>query len=309
MRLATTEQSREIENITSQEFEISFELLMECAGSGAAREIDQSFFPELRKGQISVVCGPGNNGGDGLVVARHLHSIGYRDLTVFLVAPEDKTSELFKKQLKRAENIGLKIVDLVAHPQKLSQLESSKVIIDAIFGIGITRKIEEPYDSIIRLINRVKAPIISLDIPSGLDSDRGFVLGNAVRATMTITFGLAKPGFFVFEGPLHVGRLRVLSIGFPYEVLRRVAVTHFGFHERLARRYLPTRAENSNKSDHGHLVVLAGSAGKFGAGVLCASAAYRMGAGYVTFASFDNPQEVIKDIPEVYTVNVEDEKI
>ncbi len=309
MRLATTEQSRQIEEITQSDYGIDYELLMECAGHGAAREIDQAYFPELKKGAIAIVCGPGNNGGDGLVVARHLHSMGYRDLTVYLVAEKDKRSALFHKQLERADVSGLRIVDLVESPEKTDQLNGAKIIIDGIFGIGLARKIEDPYDSIVSLINRLKVPIISLDIPSGLNADRGYVFGNAVRASMTITFGLAKPGFFVGEGPLHVGRLRILPIGFPYEVLRRVAVTHFGFHERLARRYLPSRSETSNKSDHGHLLVLAGSEGKWGAGILCATGAYRMGAGYVTFASFDNPKEVLKEIPEVYTAKIEDEKI
>ncbi len=309
MRLATTEQSRSIEDITQRDYGVDFELLMEAAGSGAAREIDQAYFPELKKGSIGILCGPGNNGGDALVVARHLHSMGYRDLDVYTLAPAGKTSALFKKQMARAELCGIRLIDLIAHPEKTPQIQGANIIIDGLFGIGLTRKIEDPYDSIVSLVNRLKVPVVSLDIPSGLDADRGYVLGNAIRANMTITFGLAKPGFFVAEGPLHVGRLRVMPIGFPYEVLRRVAVTHFGFHERLARRYLPTRAENSNKSDHGHLLVLAGSEGKWGAGILCASGAYRMGAGYVTFASFDNPKDVLKDIPEVYTAKVDDEKI
>jgi ADP-dependent NAD(P)H-hydrate dehydratase / NAD(P)H-hydrate epimerase len=309
MRLATTEQSRQIEEITQSDYGIDFELLMESAGSLAAREIDQAYFPELKKGEISILCGPGNNGGDGLVVARHLHSMGYRDLTVYTVAPKDKKSILFKKQFERAELSGIRVIDLIANPEKTDQILGSKIVIDGLFGIGLTRKIEDPYDSIVSLINRLKVPVVSLDIPSGLDADRGYVLGNAVRASMTITFGLGKPGFFVGEGPLHVGRLRILPIGFPFEVLRRVAVTHFGFHERLARRYLPTRSETSNKSDHGHLLVLAGSEGKWGAGILCATGAYRMGAGYVTFASFDNPKDVLKEIPEVYTTQIDDENI
>lgn len=309
MRLATTEQSREIEDITQRDYGVDFELLMEAAGSGAAREIDQAYFPELKKGNIGIICGPGNNGGDALVVARHLHSMGYRDLNVFLMAPKSKISELFAKQYERAELSGIRLIDLIKNPEKTDQIQTSNIIIDGLFGIGLTRKIDDPYDSVVSLINRLKVPVVSLDIPSGLDADRGYVLGNAVRANMTITFGLAKPGFFVAEGPLHVGRLRVMPIGFPFEVLRRVAVTHFGFHERLARRYIPSRSETSNKSDHGHLLVLAGSEGKWGAGILCATGAYRMGAGYVTFASFDNPKDVLKDIPEVYTAKVDDEKI
>jgi NAD(P)H-hydrate epimerase len=126
---------------------------------------------------------------------------------------------------------------------------------------------------------------------------------------MTITFGLAKPGFFVNEGPSRIGRLRVLSIGFPFEVFRKTAVSHFGFNEKLARRYLPRRKDTSNKTDHGHLIVFAGKSGTWGASVLTASAAYRMGVGYVTLASFEEPVDAIKTLPEVLTARADDPKI
>ena len=126
---------------------------------------------------------------------------------------------------------------------------------------------------------------------------------------MTLTFGLAKPGFFVSEGPLHTGRLRVLPIGLPHEVLRGVATTCFGFSERLARRYLPRRKETSNKSDHGHLMVFAGSEGTWGAALLTASSAYRMGLGYVTLVSEEDPTEVLSSVPEILTARLSDPKI
>ncbi|MDZ4662670.1 MAG: NAD(P)H-hydrate dehydratase [Pseudomonadota bacterium] len=309
MRLATIDQSREIEKITEKEYLLSAEVLMETAGSGAAREINQAYYPELTKGGVAVVCGPGNNGGDALVVARHLHSMGHRDLDVYFLAPAKKRSKLFKHQLKRAELMGLRLIDLEANPKKMAGLESASLIIDGVFGIGLKSKVQEPFETLIDSINRARTPVVSLDVPSGLDADRGLVLGSSVRAEMTVTFGLGKPGFFVHEGPLHVGRLRVLSIGFPFELLRRVAVTHFGFHERLARRYLPERKDTSNKSDHGHLLVVAGSKNSWGAGVLCANAAFRVGVGYVTFASFENPSTIVSEIPEVYTASLLDAKV
>ena len=309
MRLATIEQMREVEEIADKVYSLSGEILMETAGSGAAREIDQAFYPELKKGPLSIVCGPGNNGGDGLVVARHLHSMGHRDLTVFFVAPEKKRSELFSIQFKRAELMGLRLVNLQQFPEKVEQIEASHLVVDAVFGIGLERDIKDPYEDLVNVINRAKAPVVSLDIPSGIDGNRGKVLGTAIRAEMTITFGLAKPGFFVCEGPLHVGRLRILPIGFPLEVLRGVAVTYFGFNERLARRYLPSRPAAANKSDFGHLLVIAGSPGTWGAAVLAATSAYRVGAGYVTLASFEDPSEVVGTIPEVLTARVDDEKI
>ena len=123
---------------------------------------------------------------------------------------------------------------------------------------------------------------------------------------MTVSFGLAKPGFFVADGPTRVGRLRVLPIGFPFEVLTEVATTHSAFDERQAQHHLPHRKNRSHKSDHGRLLVCAGSEGHWGAGVLAASSAYRMGAGYVIWASDTLPSKQIIDIPEVMTATIDE---
>jgi hydroxyethylthiazole kinase-like uncharacterized protein yjeF len=306
MRIATVEQSREIDRLAQSEYNLTAEILMESAGSGAAREIEQAFFPELKRGLIGIVCGPGNNGADGLVVARHLHSSGHRDIAVFLVAPRRSRSELFALQLDRVDRQGIRVVDVIENPDQLSRLRSCPLIVDGLFGLGFRTPIEEPYSGVIEMMNSAKATVVSLDTPSGLDADRGSVSGIAVRASMTVTFGLAKAGFFVNEGPARVGRLRVLPIGFPFELFRKVATTHFGFNEKLARRYLPKRKDTSNKSDHGRVVVFAGRPGMWGAGLLTSVSAYRMGVGYVTLATFENASEVLKSSPEILTARADD---
>lgn len=309
MRLATIDQAAQIDELSQKVYGLSDEVLMESAGCLATREIDLTFLPELTRGAVAVVAGPGNNGGDALVVARHLHSSGHRNLNVLLAAPSKNRSEMFKLQLKRAELQGLRIFDGLDEPAHLELIRSATLVVDGLFGIGLNRAISDPYLRVIEVMNSSKAPKVSLDTPSGLNAGSGRIEGLAVRAAMTISFGLAKPGFFVSEGPAHTGKLRVLSIGFPYEALRGVATSHFLFTEKLARRYLPIRRESSNKSDHGHLVVMAGSPGYWGAGILASSAAYRMGSGYVTWASFESPQEVLKEIPEVLTAHVHDDSI
>jgi len=309
MRLATVEQAAQIDEISQKVYGLTGEVLMESAGCAAAREIDLTFLPELTRGSVAVVCGPGNNGGDALVVARHLHSAGHRDLQVFLLAPKDSRSELFRLQLQRAELQGLRLIDLEEVPGRAEQIKSSELIIDGLFGIGLKRKIEEPFLRVVETMNASKAPKVSLDTPSGLNADTGRVEGVAVKAALTVTFGLAKPGFFVSEGPGHVGKLRILPIGFPYEALRGIATTHFLFNERLARRYLPARQETTNKSDYGRLLVLAGREGYWGAGVLSSASAFRMGAGYVQWASFTAPYEALKEIPEVLTGVIDDEAL
>lgn len=299
MRLGTVRQCQRIDELSQQAYDLSSEILMESAGCLASRELEQSYFPEISKGPIAVVCGPGNNGGDGFVVARHLHSRGHRDLTVFQLADQNRCSKLVQAQKKRAELQGLKVIDLVSNPSRLDDLASHTLIVDGLFGIGLSRPVEGEYLRLIDALNSSKGLKVSLDTPSGLHCDTGRVQGSTVRADMTLSFGLAKPGFFVGDGPHHVGRLRTLSIGFPFKALRATATTHFLFNERLARRYLPKRKNQTNKSDHGRLLVAAGSEGLWGAGILCSTSAYRMGVGYVFWVSTQAPTEELKQVPEV----------
>ncbi len=284
MRLATIEQSRELDMLSKKVYGVPGELLMESAGALSAKEIIQSYFPELKKGSVYIICGPGNNGGDGLVLARHLHSSGYRNVNILTLAPFEKSSPLFKQQLNRVELFSIKVFDLLKNPEKMEKLRSASLVVDALFGIGLSSSLEDKYLKIVDFINAVKVPVVSLDCPSGLNCDQGTALNAVVKASMTLSFGLAKPGFFVGDGPAAVGKLRVLSIGYAYESLRGVATSHFAFTDKLARRYLPRRGTNTNKSDHGHVLVFAGSEEMPGAGILSATSAYRMGAGYVTWA-------------------------
>jgi ADP-dependent NAD(P)H-hydrate dehydratase / NAD(P)H-hydrate epimerase len=309
MRLATVEQSREIESLAQKVYGLPSELLMECAGALAAREIQQSFFPELTRGMTAIVCGPGNNGGDGLVIARHMHSAGHRDLVVFVLAGKKKNG-LLKLQFKRAEAQGLRVVDITgAASKKLEQIKSATLVVDALFGIGLKKEIKGEFRKAVEIMNSSMAPKVCVDTPSGLDADTGIVSTIAVKAAMTVTFGLAKPGFFVGDGPHHVGRLRVLPIGFPHEAIRGVATTHFLFNDKLAKRYLPIRRENSNKSNYGRLLVYAGSAGKWGAAVLASVSGYRIGAGYVTLAGNDLPPQILSESPECLTASLHDEEV
>jgi ADP-dependent NAD(P)H-hydrate dehydratase / NAD(P)H-hydrate epimerase len=285
MRLVTAAQMKEIEGRSAEEFDLSAENLMEVAGALAAREIQQAFLPELSRHRVAVICGPGNNGGDGLVVARHLYAMGFLSLQVFYWAPEKKRSKLFRVQLTRAVKQGIRIVDLEAEPKRIPEIAEFGVIIDGLFGIGLQRTVEDRPLEIIRTVNSSQATVASLDIPSGLSSDSGAVMGDAVRAAMTLTFGLAKSGLYVGDGSSYTGRVRILQIGLPRRLFREVAHTHFAFNERLARRWLPTRKERSHKAQHGHLLVIAGSPGMWGAAQLSTEAAYRIGAGYVTLAA------------------------
>lgn len=313
MRLATSQQSRKIDRHSQEIYNLSAEILMESAGALAACEIAQSFFPEISQGLTTVICGPGHNGGDGWVLARHLYSMGHKNLRVLRLDSRRGSRNGTKTQRERVQKLGIQILTFGKHGKNNEShgenfrelLKPSTLLVDAIFGIGCSRKVEGEVKDLIDLINSLETAVVSLDVPSGLNCDRGIIEGTAVRATMTISFGLAKPGFFVADGPSCVGRLRVLPIGFPPEVLEAVATTHSVFDEKLARHHLPRRKDRSHKSDHGRLLVCAGSEGYWGAGVLAASSAYRMGVGYVVWAS-DTLQHPLIDIPEVLTARMDE---
>jgi len=283
LRLATPEQQKEIEAKAFSEYKVTAELLMEVAGSHAAREIELSFLPELQSGRVAVVSGPGNNGADGLVAARFLHSFGYQ-VSVFYLAPKEERSSLFETQLTRAILHGVKTKDLAQQSSALHELLRFPLIVDALFGTGLKRPVDGQYAEIIKILNTNDKPVVSLDVPSGLDAATGQILGVSVRATMTITLGLSKPGFYTGSGPEHAGRIRILTIGLPRRLLREKASTHFAFNERLARRWIPARHARSNKSHHGQALIIAGSPTMWGAAHMAVEGAFRMGAGYVTLA-------------------------
>jgi hydroxyethylthiazole kinase-like uncharacterized protein yjeF len=304
MRIASVQESQKIDQDAQKT--ITAELLMETAGALAAREI-RAFMQDARiAGRIAVVCGPGGNGADGLVCARHLASAG---LDVVVYALDTMSGhELFKMNLKRLpSNVGHR------SPQEISEISSAALIVDALLGLGITRNVHGTMKLFIDEMNQAAAPKISLDVPSGLNSDRGVCYGTAVRATLTLTFGLAKRGFFVNEGPRQVGRLEIIPIGFPIDLVRSTAKTNFAFGEKSARRVLPRRKSSSNKSSAGRTAVFAGRPGFIGAGILSGIGAMRVGSGYVTLITQSSDPtiriEVAKSAPEFITMLMSDKDL
>lgn len=305
MRLATVEEARRIDSRAQSERGLSAEILMEAAGALASREIIQSFFNETRTGPVLVLCGPGHNGGDGWVVARHLKSNGV-DTFVVSLGEVSKRAPLVVSQSKRALDSGVTEVDAqVLEPF----IERAALVVDAIFGIGLARDVGGTFGAAIEALNASRVPVVSLDVPSGLDCDRGLTLGSAVHADLTITFGVAKRGFFVNEGPRHVGRLRIVPIGFPSDIVKEEASTHRLFTGKTARRLLPRRESSSNKSTHGRAGLVGGKPGMSGALLLAAHGANRVGAGYVILVSHDDPSAIVAHLPEALTLTTDDPKL
>lgn len=272
MRLATREQSQTIDRLAQTNFGLTSEHLMDTAGFKAAKEILD--FPNIGHKNVVIVCGTGNNGGDGYVVEKYL-----------------------KKQKVLAKALSAKDV-------RASDLEDADIIVDAIFGTGLNRALNEISVALINLINLSSAYVVSLDVPSGLNCDTGWDFGACIRSDLTITFGLAKPGFFINLGPSRVGQICICDIGFPKELIENIATTHSVILNSEARELLPLRHELSNKSDFGRTAVVAGQKGMWGAAVLSSRAAFRSGSGYVYLLSFDDPSHIVNMTPETMSLKI-----
>lgn len=215
MEALTRLQARALDRIATEAFHLPSIVLMENAGIGVAR-IARGM---LRRGRgvVRVFCGPGNNGGDGLAAARHLHNAGIRVL-VHLLAPEAAYSGDAGVNLAVVRAAGLEVVrDPAPGPAAL--------VIDAVFGTGLDRPIVGPMREAVAAVAACEAPVLAVDLPSGLDADSGLPLGCAVRADVTATMAAPKRGLLVGEGPAHAGKIRVVDLGVPPECLRRALAT------------------------------------------------------------------------------------
>ncbi len=209
-------------------------------------------------------------------------------------------------QAKRALDSGVPEIDAqVLEPF----IERASLVVDAIFGIGLSRDVTGVFASTIDALNVSKAPVVSLDAPSGLDCDRGVVRGHAVHADLTITFGVAKRGFFVNEGAKHIGRLRVVPIGLPLDLMKEEVSTHRLFTGKTARRLLPRRDSTSNKSKHGRAGLFGGSPGMGGALLLALHGASRVGAGYVIAVSHEDPRDLVSAVPQTLSLSTDDPEL
>ncbi len=302
MRIATADQMRRIDRRAIEEFGIPARVLMERAGYAVFQKI-QEILPE--GGSIAVVCGKGNNGGDGLVIARLAREAGY--FVDCLVAnsspcreaggggqvgvpdsgPETVPNDELLQALK-ASGITPTFADSEYWIPRLQSLASHDLIIDALLGTGAKGKTHGTVEQAIHAINQAGTLVLSVDVPSGIDCDTGSTLGAAVVADATVTFGHAKPFLFCNDGLECSGDWSVAEIGFPSQLLNNPTGAILLDHRWVGER-LPMRNLGSHKGDNGHVLILAGSQRMRGAAMLCAQAALRAGAGLVTVAG---PEEV-----------------
>lgn len=252
--------------------------LMENAGRKSAEIIASLYRDWARDGNVLVLCGPGNNGGDGLVVARHLRAMNV-PATAMVLAPETKLQGDPAENLKRARSAGIEpvfIADSVSLPP------DTAIIVDAILGTGASGALREPYAEWARAVNASEIPVVAIDAPSGVDISCGAVEGEAFRAQATIALGEFKLGYFQFPGRKYVGRVYRVDIGLPAEARANVhGETYVITAEGLAE-LLPVRPPDGHKGTFGRVAVVGGSVGMTGAAVMASEAALRAGCGLVT---------------------------
>lgn len=205
-----------------EEYKIPGIILMENAGRNVAEEILR-MTENPQEGKVAILCGKGNNGGDGYVVARHLHN-HHIPVDVFLVA---KISDILKDgdagtnlQILLHMKIPVReVLDTTGVNHVLKELNRYDIIVDALFGTGLSGEVREPFKTLINGVNNLNKPVVSVDIPSGLDCNNGNVLGAAIKATKTVTFAVSKRGFCLGYGPAHTGEVIVTDISIPKELI------------------------------------------------------------------------------------------
>lgn len=292
------QQIREYDRIAIDELGVPGVVLMENAGR-AATDFIARLVQEKNLSKIIIICGTGNNGGDGFVVARHLlaqadFSAKIRSSTpevlIFVVGDEKKISgdaEINYNILRQAGIPVEKIQDNNEIPDR--ELQSADLIVDALFGTGLTRPVQGLEAKVIAAINNTHSLRIALDLPSGIDADTGKTLGIAVQATHTLSFAYFKPGLLTPAGRLAAGEIHRIGLEIPDKmILRRTGHCAELIAESFLSEVLPRRAATTYKHRAGDILVIAGSHGKMGAARLAAEATLRAGAGLATILTWQN---------------------
>lgn len=309
MILVSAAEMRQLDRLTIDQYGVPGYTLMERAGRGATDMLLETF-PHVRGRRVLVVAGKGNNGGDGFIVARLLRAKRVK-VDVVLLAPRVAVQGDAAKALAaylRARGAVHEVVDAARLDVLKERLEEATLVVDAILGTGLSAPVEGMIGDAIEMINSSGVPVFAIDIPSGLDSDRGIPLGAAVQAEATATFGFPKIGQLVFPGATHVGVLGVVDIGIAAGAVATVNPRTRLLAVESVARLLPRRAPEAHKGSGGHVAVVAGSRGHTGAALMAAHACCRIGVGLTTLAGPASLNTIFSlGRPEVMTAALPDD--
>lgn len=295
MRILNNSEMKELDKKAMEEYKIPGIVLMENAGIAVVDEVVSSIKAKDRK-DVAIFCGIGNNGGDGLVVARYLIN---REISVdtYIVG----NPNLYKGDAKINYEILLSMEASLYTLEKerdLSELDGVinkySIIVDGIFGTGLHRPIEGIAKKVIDIINNSEKEIISIDIPSGINGDNGQVYGTAVKANKTVTFQLPKIGNILYPGQSYCGELLIKSIGIPKKAVENIEERVCLITEDRVKRNLTKRYGDTHKGTYGKALIIGGSTGMTGAVILASKAALRSGAGIVKAAVPKSINDIIE---------------
>ncbi len=281
MKACFAQEMREVDRAASEQGGIPSIVLMENAAIACVRELEKDF-GSVKNKRIAVFCGKGNNGGDGFAAARHLHNLG-ADVSVYLVCGNE-----FKGDAKVNFDIIKKMsvnTDVISDTENLKYIiRSNDIVVDAIYGTGIHGMIDGISYDVISEINENSSYTLSVDVPSGINSDSGEICGICVKAHKTVTFAAYKVGMLMFPAADFVGEVTVADISIPDHIIEGQGLCINVTDDSLVRENLPRRADNSHKGDYGKVLVVAGSEGLSGAAYLSSQSAVISGSGLVTLA-------------------------
>lgn len=295
--LLKSNEMKRCDSYTSEHFKVPSICLMERAALAAFEEIKLRF---TKNDHILVICGSGNNGGDGLAIARMLYLDDY-DVEIAFVGNKEKATDSTLIQLEIISEYGIKYTSDIHN----IDYKSYTCIIDAIFGIGINRCIEGKYYDIIAGINESNAKTVSIDVPSGINSDNGNIMGIAVKAAFTVTFAFYKAGLFLFPAASYAGEIILKEIGITgHSLVNKPQL--YTYNEEDLPTLLPKRYRDSNKGSYGKVTLFAGTKNMAGAAYLAAISAYRSGAGLVRIVTIEENRTILQSlIPEAVLITYE----
>jgi hydroxyethylthiazole kinase-like uncharacterized protein yjeF len=291
---------KEMDHYTIENIGIPSLVLMERAALAVVSEIEKLV---NQKSRIWVLCGNGNNGGDGIAIARLLHLKGYKTFAILAGKRESATRETMI-QVGIAQKVG---AHLVEYPDFV--FGECDLFVDALFGVGLNREVLGSYREIMeKVIASRPALTVAVDIPSGIHSDSGQIMGIAFRADVTVTFGWEKLGTMLYPGKEYSGKVVVADIGFPEQSLSAIKSEFFTFEPGDAKK-VPLRPAYSNKGSFGKVLVVAGSRNMSGAAYLSALAAYRTGAGLVKIFTVEENRTILQSgLPEAIIATYDPEE-
>ncbi|HBG73221.1 MAG TPA: NAD(P)H-hydrate epimerase, partial [Deltaproteobacteria bacterium] len=287
MKIVTARQMAELDRVTIHTYGIPALVLMENAGRSCTDRIFRILEEKVgapQEASVAVVCGKGNNGGDGMVIARHLHNRGAY-VEVFLLGEEDELSPDARTQheILRRMDVEVRVIrDTEGVEDLRTYLEEVHLCVDAILGTGLSSPLSGIVREVVEVVNLSMAPVFAVDIPTGIDATTGRILGEAIRADYTGTFGLLKLGHVLLPGSIHCGETEIYDIGIPSRAIFDAEIKTEALDEQTVKSMLSVRPPDFHKGDAGRVYIVGGSPGMTGAPCLAGLGALRMGAGLIT---------------------------